>query len=66
MISDEDETRNERGPVRSRVDVDDARDIKYWCARFQCTERELRDAVTKVGALAKDVRMELDRVTGRR
>ena len=64
MISDD--TRNERAAVRSRVNIEDAQDIAYWCARLQCSERELRAAVKKVGVLAKDVRMELDTVTGRR
>lgn len=62
----DDPTRNERLATRSRVNVDDAADIRYWCKRFQCTERELRAAVKKVGVLAKDVRMEIDTATGRR
>ena len=41
------------------VNTNSPEDEKRWCARFNCTEQELRDAVNRVGPLAPDVEREL-------
>ena len=40
---------------RARIDVNETRKVPYWCKKFGCTERQLRDAVAKVGVMADDV-----------
>ena len=38
------------GPMdRSRVAINDAWKVRYWCGRFVCTEKQLREAVERVG-----------------
>ena len=32
-----------------RITLDQDHEIRYWCKRFDCTEKELRDAVSLVG-----------------
>lgn len=54
---------SKRGPAdRSRVNVNEAWEVRYWCGAFGCTEQQLREAVRKVGVMAADVRKHL---TGR-
>jgi hypothetical protein len=54
---------NNRGPQdRSRVNVHEAWEVRWWCREFGCTEQQLRDAVRKVGVSVAAVRREL---TGR-
>lgn len=37
---------NKRGPRdRSRINVNEDDDVRYWCKELGCTEQELRDAV---------------------
>jgi hypothetical protein len=49
-----------RGPQdRSRVNVNEDYEVRYWCDKFGCTEDELRAAVDKVGVMADDVEREL-------
>jgi hypothetical protein len=46
-----------RGPAdRSRVNVNETWEVRYWCKAFGCTEQQLRDAVKAVGVMADDVR----------
>ena len=46
-----------RGPQdRSRVNVNEPSEMEWWCARFNCSEEELREAVNAVGASAEAVR----------
>lgn len=48
-----------RGPQdRSRVNVNEEWERKYWCREFNCTE-QLRDAVKAVGVMADNVRAHL-------
>lgn len=49
-----------RGPQdRSRVNVNEEWERKYWCREFNCTEQQLRDAVKAVGVMADNVRAHL-------
>jgi hypothetical protein len=49
-----------RGPQdRSRVNVNEDWELRYWCRTFGCTEQQLRDAVRKVGVSVEAVRREL-------
>lgn len=43
-----------------RVDLLNPEEVKYWCAQFECTEDELRHAVTAVGNHAAAVRQEIN------
>jgi hypothetical protein len=45
-----------RGPQdRDRINVNEAHEVRYWCGKFHCSERALRQAVDEVGVMAKDV-----------
>ena len=44
---------------RSRVNVEDSRELAFWCRELRCDERQLRAAVERVGVLADDVRRAL-------
>ena len=49
-----------RGPQdRSRINVNEEWEVKYWCERLGVTPARLRSAVKKAGPMAKDVRREL-------
>ena len=46
-----------RGPAdRSRVNVHEPWEVRWWCGEFSCSEQELRDAVRLVGVSAQAVR----------
>ena len=50
----------EREPQdRSRIDVNEEWEVRYWCEKFNCTLDELRDAVDAVGVSVDDVRTYL-------
>ena len=49
-----------RGPQdRSRVNVNEPWEVRYWCGQFGCTEEQLRQAVGKVGVMRDNVEREL-------
>ena len=49
-----------RGPAdRSRINVHEAWEVRWWCDQFGCTEVALRNAVRKAGPSAEDVQREL-------
>lgn len=49
-----------RGPTdRSRINVHEAWEVKYWCKHFGCTEAELKAAVKAVGVSAAAVKKHL-------
>ena len=51
-----------RGPQdRSRVNVNEPWEVRWWCNEFKCTEQELRNAVRTVGVSAAAVRKHLGR-----
>lgn len=44
---------------RTRVNVEDSREIEFWCREFRCEEGQLLAAVERVGVMADDVRRAL-------
>jgi hypothetical protein len=51
-----------RGPQdRTRVNIHEDYEARYWAKKFKCTERQLQAAVKKVGVMAKDVGKELSK-----
>jgi hypothetical protein len=44
---------------RSRVNVNEPHEVRYWTEKFGCTEEELRAAVARVGVMAADVERTL-------
>lgn len=48
--------RTNRGPAdRKRVNVHEPYEVRDWCAKYGCTESQLRQAVNAVGPMADDV-----------
>jgi len=45
---------------RGLIDLEDPREINWWCKRFGCSEPQLRDAVGRVGTSAAKVEQLLD------
>ena len=51
---------NLRGPRdRSRIDVRQSHELRYWSQKFGVTEDELRNAVADVGPMADAVEKRL-------
>jgi hypothetical protein len=49
-----------RGPQdRSRVNVNEPWEVRWWCRQFGCTEQQLRGAVVAVGISASAVQRHL-------
>ena len=49
-----------RGPEDPRyINLNQDHELRYWCNELNCTEKELRDAVTLVGNSARAVRTYL-------
>jgi len=49
-----------RGPAdRSRVNVHEEWERRWWCEHYGVGEEKLREAVKKVGVMADDVKKEL-------
>ena len=44
---------------RTRVNVNEDYELRYWSEKFGCTHDELRAAVKAVGVMAKDVEAHL-------
>jgi hypothetical protein len=45
----------------SKVNVNEAYEVTYWCDKFGCTAAQLKAAVKKVGVSARAVEKELER-----
>jgi hypothetical protein len=43
------------GADRSRINLNQAYEVRDWCEKFGCTETQLREAVREVGLQASDV-----------
>lgn len=43
------------GSDRTRVDVQEAHDVRHWTQKFGCSEQQLKEAVRRVGVMASDV-----------
>jgi hypothetical protein len=44
---------------RSRVNLNEAVEVSYWCAKFGCSQTQLRYAVKTVGVTVSKVRAHL-------
>jgi hypothetical protein len=44
---------------RSRVNLNEAAEVSYWCEKFGCSETQLRYAVKTVGLTPSKVRAHL-------
>lgn len=42
-----------------RINLDQEHEVRYWCDKFDCTEKELQDAVSRVGDSAAVVQRYL-------
>jgi len=45
---------------RSRIELDNPREVSWWSKRFGCSEEQLRQAVAQVGDAAAQVEQLLD------
>ena len=45
----------------TRINLNSAVEVNYWCQTLNCTETRLRNAVLAVGSLVADVRAYLMR-----
>jgi hypothetical protein len=43
------------GSAEWRIDLDEPLEVQDWCERFECTEAQLRQAVTTFGRSARVV-----------
>ena len=43
------------------ININEPHEVRYWTQRLGCSEQQLREAVAKAGAMAKDVRAILGR-----
>ncbi len=51
---------SKRGPAdRSRINVHEDWEVKWWCKQLGVTEQQLRDAVKAVGSKVSDVKRHL-------
>ncbi len=49
-----------KGPAdRTRINIHEPWEVKWWCKELGCTEQQLKDAVKAVGVMVKDVRRYL-------
>ena len=51
-------------PIRTRIDVDDPREVEYWTREFGVTEEHLRRLVAKYGASADALRRAMEHGAG--
>ena len=55
--------KSKRGPQdRSRINLNEDYEVKYWSQKFGVSEERLREAVHKVGTSPEAVEKELKRV----
>jgi hypothetical protein len=45
---------------RSRIDLNDPREVRYWAGKFGCSEQRLRQLVAHVGESAARVERIID------
>jgi hypothetical protein len=51
---------SKKGPAdRNKINVNEEWECKYWCKELDVTEKELKEAVKKVGPTVKDVKKQL-------
>ena len=44
-----------------KINVNQSWEVTYWCNKLGCTEKQLKDAVKKVGPMVADVKKELNK-----
>jgi hypothetical protein len=49
---------------RSRVNINEPHEVRYWTEKFGCSEEELRAVVGRVGPMAVDVERALGAQSG--
>jgi len=54
-----DDLKNKGGPDRSKINMHEAHEVKYWTHQLGVSREELQAAVEKVGNAAAAVRKEL-------
>jgi hypothetical protein len=54
-----DNPENKGGQDRTRINVNQEHELRYWREKFGVSEEELRTAVEKVGVMVEDVEREL-------
>ena len=50
----------------NRISITDPDEVRYWCDKFHCTEKELKKAVCRVGDSAVEVEQEIQRIKEQR
>lgn len=56
-----DDLKHRGPPDTSRVNVNEAWEVRYWCGKWGCTEAQLRAAVKAVGVSSAAVARHLGR-----
>jgi hypothetical protein len=52
-----------KGPQdASKVNINEYYEIRYWCSKFNCTEKILQQAVKNVGVYKNHVQQEVERL----
>jgi hypothetical protein len=59
-----DDKSNTRPQDLSRINVNEEYEVRYWSQKFAVSPYRLKDAVGKVGPIAKDVERELSGAGG--
>jgi hypothetical protein len=54
-----DDKSNRGGQDRSRINMNEAYEVRYWSEKFGVSKEELQRAVERVGSSAKAVEQEL-------
>ena len=54
-----DDPKNRHQPDRSRINLSQDYEVRYWTEKFGCTEDELRRAVAQAGSSASAVEQVL-------
>jgi hypothetical protein len=50
-----DDLSNRGGSDRSRINVNEPHELRYWCQKLGCTETQLKQAIREVGIQASAV-----------
>ena len=54
-----DDTSKTGAPDRTRINIHEEHELRYWTGRFNCSPEALRAAVNAVGVMVKDVEAHL-------
>jgi hypothetical protein len=56
-----DDLSNPGRPDRDRININEDYEVRDWAKRFGVSEKQLREAVQRVGPMVKDVEQHLGR-----